>query len=254
MRASKSVGRGTSCEKGGKPQPDEIHISGAEGLYEASQVSMVAEAYLLRAVHHPRGEPDKVVITVEKVRRNPRVVSCLPFSTVPCRSAGGAQKIAEELLSGSGVSRRAIRRALRLVSGRAAMRGGVVMRALSGLRVEPDRKRGLRVSRLGMEKAAGKRLSERLSKEGIDTVTVKEAIVLASKVASCRGVVAELCVSDDPGYTTGYVASKGLGYVRIPHIKKKGSLSGGRVFFIEEDADVKRVTEYLEKRPVLVAT
>jgi 6-carboxyhexanoate--CoA ligase len=254
MRASQTVVGCQSSAVNRKGSQQEIHISGAEGLYQFADIKKVAEDYLLRAMSHPKGRPDKVVITVEKIEERPRMIGCLPFSTLPCRSAEGAQKIVEELLSGAGISRRAIQKALRLLSGRAAMRGGAVMRSLSGLRAEPDRKRGLRVSRLGMEKAAGKRLSERLSKEGIDTVTVKEAIVLASKVASCKGVMAELCVSDDPGYTTGYVASKGLGYVRIPHIKKKGSLSGGRVFFIEEDADLKRVVEYLEKRPVLVTT
>ena len=35
------------------------------------------------------------------------------------------------------------------------------------------------------------------------------------------GVVAELCWSDDPDYTTGYVAGKNIGYVRIKPIYKQ---------------------------------
>ena len=61
---------------------------------------------------------------------------------------------------------------------------------------------------------------------GLNNTTVKEAIILASKVAACRQVTAELCISDDPGYTTGYISSKKYGYVRIPHIKKKGEKNG----------------------------
>jgi 6-carboxyhexanoate--CoA ligase len=64
--------------------------------------------------------------------------------------------------------------------------------------------------------------------------------------------MAEVCISDDPDYTTGYVASAGLGYIRIPHIKRKKDRRGGRVFFLREGASVPDVMEYLEKTPVLV--
>lgn len=252
MRASKNAKSIEHRAKGKKSNRQDIHISGAEGLYGFSEIEKITWAYFLRAVSHPKGKPDKVVITVEEVKEKPRIVGCLPFSTVPCNSTEEAQKVLMKLLSDSGVSRKAILKAFRLVSGRAAMHGAAMMRSGSALRVEPEKKRGIRVSRLGIQKDAGRRLSGRLSKKGINTATVTEAIVLASKVASCRGVVAELCVSDDPDYTTGYVASAKLGYVRIANIKQRGSLSGGRVFFIDERADAERIIKYLERTPVLV--
>jgi 6-carboxyhexanoate--CoA ligase len=64
--------------------------------------------------------------------------------------------------------------------------------------------------------------------------------------------VAEVCISDDPDYTTGYVASEYLGYVRIPHIKKKRDRRGGRIFFLKENADILHVISYLEKTPILI--
>jgi 6-carboxyhexanoate--CoA ligase len=64
--------------------------------------------------------------------------------------------------------------------------------------------------------------------------------------------LAELCISDNPDYTTGYVALRKYGYIRIPHIKRKGRKNGGRVFFIEEHTDRDSVIEYLEKTPVLI--
>jgi 6-carboxyhexanoate--CoA ligase len=132
------------------------------------------------------------------------------------------------------------------------MHGAALVLSESAVRVEPDRQRGVRVSRLGILREAERRLSRRLARKGINTITVKEALVLASKVASCGDVLAELCVSDDPDYTTGYVASRGFGYVRIPNIKHKGSSSGGRVFFTKEGADVTRIVEYLERTPMIV--
>ena len=134
------------------------------------------------------------------------------------------------------------------------MRGAALVYAHSGRRVEPDKKRGIRASRLGMSVETESLLSQELEKFKINTLTVKEALVLASKVAACPNIIAELCVSDDPDYTTGYIASRDLGYIRIPHIKKTGSAAGGRVFFLRETADILSVVRYLEKMPVLVTS
>jgi 6-carboxyhexanoate--CoA ligase len=71
-------------------------------------------------------------------------------------------------------------------------------------------------------------------------------------VASCRDIIAEICISDDPDYTTGYIASKKFGYLRIPNIKNYGEMHGGRVFFVRENADADRLIEFLEKTPVVI--
>ena len=132
------------------------------------------------------------------------------------------------------------------------MRGATIITSQKGIRLEPDNKRGVRASRLGITKTAARSLSLKLSRHGINTDVVKEALILASKVMAHRNIIAELCVSDDPDYTTGYVASKKYGYVRIPHIKKRGSRHGGRAFFIKESADAGDIIHYLEETPVMV--
>lgn len=252
MRASKTVDSCQSSVVSRKGSEQAIHISGAEGLYKTSEINKIIKEYALRAMGHPRGRPDKVVITVEEIREIPVVVPPLPFSTVRCVSPDDARQIIAHLLLDAGVSGRAIRNGMRVVFAKAAMPGASIVTVNSGIRVEPDRKRGVRVSRLGIKKSAERDLSGKLSKDGINTPTVREAIMLASKVTSCEDVMAELCVSDDPGYTTGYVASRKAGYIRVPHIKKKGSSCGGRVFFVGENADVRRIIEYLEKVPVIL--
>jgi 6-carboxyhexanoate--CoA ligase len=65
-------------------------------------------------------------------------------------------------------------------------------------------------------------------------------------------VIAELCISDDPHYTTGYIASNQFGYVRIPCIKQSGRKIGGRVFFIQEGSDIDKMIWYLERTPVII--
>ncbi len=248
MRASKK-GKG----QGARGKGHETHISGAEGIYELSEAEKIIKRYIRRAIEHPRGLPDKIVITLEKPVQKPIIVPLLPVTTMQYDTQDDVRKIIKSILLKEGVSGKAIQNGIRVVYGKTAMRGAAMVKAESGARVEPDKERGIRVSMLGMDKGSGKAVSEKLSRAGINTTTVKEALTLASKVASCRGVIAELCISDDPDYTTGYVASKSLGYIRIPGIKQKGSLSGGRVFFIEEGADVRKIIEYLENRPVIAS-
>lgn len=248
MRASKTVGGRRSTVRRRQP----LHISGAEGLFEFREIAESATEYLSRAVCHPRGMPDEVVITAERLRQKPVITPLLPYSTVPCESPGGARNIIRETLADAGISEEAMATAFRIVAGKETMRGASLVSAKSGSRLEPDKERGVRVSRLGISKSADRSLSRRLSRDGINTTTVKEALVLASKVASCKAIIAELCISDDPDYTTGYTASRKLGYVRIPHIKRKGDLAGGRVFFVKEGSDAARIVEYLERVPVMV--
>ena len=250
MRASRQVQSQKSKVK--SPKTNEIHISGAEGLYELSEIPEITKDYSLRAMDHPRGRPDRILITIERVTQKPRMAPLLPNITVQCDSPDAARKIIQGLLLTAGISRKAIHCGMRVVACRAAMHGAALVQSGSAVRMEPDRQRGVRVSRLGILREGEKRLSRRLARHGINTTTVKEALVLASKVALCPHVLAELCVSDDPDYTTGYVASKRFGYIRIPCIKHNGSSSGGRVFFIKEGADVTKIVGYLERTPVIV--
>jgi 6-carboxyhexanoate--CoA ligase len=227
-----------------------MHISGAEGLYETSDVRSVVNRYIERALTHPKGIADKIVITIEDIKLRPEVISTLPLCTVSCLTPAEGKGVLTKLLQLSGISKKSIDAALKIIK-KGNMRGAAVVTADSGERLEPDMERGVRVSRLGISKPASEIFSSKLSRHRINTDTVKEALILASKVVSCRNVVAELCVSDDPDYTTGYVASKKFGYVRIPHIKSKGSISGGRAFFVNGDADIKEIIHYLEKVPVI---
>jgi 6-carboxyhexanoate--CoA ligase len=258
MRASKTVKSQKSKVKSQNlkyktqnSKLSEIHISGAEGLYRKSEIPEIIEQYIERALTHPRGKADKIIITVEDIKQEPKTISTLPVVTMKNTRPAEGKKLARELLQSSGISKIAVDRAFALIK-RDGMRGAAILTAEKGKRLESDRKRGIRVSRLGITKSALKELSSKLSKYGINTETVQEALILASKVSSCEHVIAELCVSDDPNYTTGYVASKEFGYVRIPHIKNKGSGSGGRAFFLKEGINVVDIIEYLERRPAII--
>ena len=82
--------------------------------------------------------------------------------------------------------------------------------------------------------------------------SISEALVLATKVARTDGTIAELCWSDDPNNTVGYVASRQLGFVRITNLKPEGSSIGGRIFFVDTGVDLESYIDELEKEPVLI--
>jgi 6-carboxyhexanoate--CoA ligase len=244
MRASKEV-------KSQKLKLTEIHISGAEGLYEASEIQKIVKRDIERALSHPKGKADKIIITIEDIKQKPKEISALPVATVNSSTPAEGKSIAIKLLQSLGISKRAINIAFELIK-KGSMRGAAIITVEKGDRLEPDKERGIRVSRLGINMSVSKVLSLRLLRHGINTDTVKEALILASKVASCDHMIAELCVSDDPYYTTGYVASKKIGYLRIPNIKHTGSKSGGRAFFINEEINVEGIINYLERMPVII--
>jgi len=253
MRASKSV-KGKSEYSTLKIQNSklrEIHISGAEGLYNSSEIQRIVKKYIEKALAHPKGKPDKIIITLEDIKEKPKEISSLPVRTIYSRSTAKGEKIAIKLLKALDISEKAIHTALEIIR-KKGMRGAAIISGETGKRLEPDKQRGIRVSRLGIDTSASRLLSSRLSQHGINTDTVKEALILASKVISSQEIIAELCVSDDPDYTTGYIASEKFGYVRIPNIKGKGRRTGGRAFFVKEGSSVRKCINYLEKKPVMI--
>jgi len=228
------------------------HISGAEGIFEAREVQRAVDAYTHRAITHPKGQPHEITVTVERISGKPRELTALPVRTLRCASQKAADKLIAALLEPLNVTPKAFASGLNIVRQERAMRGAALIDSRSGKRLEPDRTRGVRATMMGITRAAAVSLSRKLSRHDINTDTVKEALVLATKVAHAPGAVAELCVSDDPHYTTGYLASPALGYVRIPNIKKKGSRAGGRAVFLLPGVDTAAVVSYLETVSVLI--
>ena len=254
LRASRQrteVRKRTADNRTRDTKSGEMHISGAEGLYETSDIKSAVNRYIERALTHPKGKADKIVVTIEEIKLRPVIISTLPVCTAECITPAEGKKVATRLLRLSGVSKKSVDAAWKVIK-KGNMRGAAVVGSESGARLEPDRERGVRVSRLGISRPASKILSSKLSRHSINTDTVKEALILASKVSSCRHVIAELCVSDDPDYTTGYIASEKFGYVRVPNIKKRGSISGGRAFFVTGDADIEEIIHSLEKVPSVI--
>ena len=232
MRAA----QGGPHEKGGH------HISGAERIVKLEEVGAIAQLLADRALYHCKGTADFINITVDVIPANEiTYIDCLQVEEHRANTIAEAHQLAIELLQGTHITEVAIQNAMTFLKELdSSMRGAMLVDATTGKRIDVGN-RGVRVSH--MDSFDSESLGE--------NEHMREALVLASKVQSAEGIVGELCWSDDPDYTVGYVACNGI-YHRIPKMKELGSHIGGRVFFVRSDIDRESVIAYLEKAPVLV--
>ena len=218
------------------------HVSGAERVVPAAGVPAALAALGARALAHPKGEPDEIHLRVEPAGDILRIPA-LPVALERTATAAEGMARAAELLAADGVSR--VPEIMALFRDTYAMRGAMLLDADTLERLEPDRARGVRATRMDAAEPAA---ADAGSKNHF-----REALVLASKVQAAPGIVAEICVSDDPDYVTGYVASKSLGYRRIATIKERGDPSGGRIFLFRGPRSlVPDCIRFLQERTVLV--
>ncbi len=226
------------------------HISGAEGIFTLDRIPEVLEDYSGKALSHTNGTPSRMSFVVEPLPRRPTLVPSLPVFTLETANTPDAREVAGEILSGIGVSTRAIEAAFKVFA-KGGMRGAAILDPLTGNRLEPDKKRGVRASMLGITGAAEKKLISQIEARGLQGTRLFEALILASKVAAAPGILAELCTSDNGNYMTGYLSTPLHGYLRLPNLKKKTD-RGGRVFFVSRAERIESLIEYLEETPVLV--
>ena len=219
------------------------HVSGAERIVTPSATPETVSALVRRALGHSKGDPDFISLKVAAIDDVLRI-KALPVATETATTPGEGLAIAERLLREAGVQR--AREVIAMFVDAGPMRGAMLVDADTLERLEPDKTRGVRATCMDAAGAQG-RLPP-LSKNHY-----AEAIVLASKVAATPGIVAELCISDDPDYVIGYVASRATGYRRITCMKEKGDARGGRIFVCRGIAgDPSGAIRFLEETPVLV--
>ena len=244
MASGGAVGRGAAgrrfCVKM-RASAGGAHVSGAERIASGDAVPKVVAALARRALGHEKGVPDFINLKVEAAGEPLRVPALKVATEIVANADEGWRKVSE-LLASAGFSRVAeIRELFREAY---SMRGAMLLDADTLERLEPDLSRGVRATYMD-------------AADGCVAAGTKdhyaEAIVLASKVQCAPGIVGEICMSDDPGYVTGYVATKELGYRRITVLKEKGDPSGGRIFLYRgRREDVSETIRFLEKTPVLV--
>ncbi|MFZ3065072.1 MAG: 6-carboxyhexanoate--CoA ligase [Nitrospirota bacterium] len=235
------------------------HISGAERIASSMDIHKTVSELINRALSHERGKPEKINISIDRLEQKKiKKLKALNITTISVADYKDGRMYASQLLELIGVKKRAIKMAMDYMAKGASpdkknMRGAMIIDYKTGKRIEPDKYRGIRASRMDIAKTAEAKLITALKKAKINNPYIREAVVLAAKVVNAPETIAELCWSDDPSYQAGYVASKRFGYVRFPYLKEKGSPFGGRAFFVDaKKIDLKKYIDFLEMQPILI--
>ena len=234
------------------------HISGAERIVSSAAIDRAVKELIDRAMNKDRA-PDQIAVQIEDLKGlSPRLLKALDVVTINAADPETGRADASQVLHMAGVSSKAVDTAVDQILGSAApsggnMRGAMIMDSETGERLEPDQERGVRASRLDWTDEARIAADRLLSGSGLTHFRIREALALATKVVHAPGVIAELCWSDDPDYTAGYVASFKTGYVRFPFLKREGEDRGGRAIFINRNTlDPAALLHYLQAEPVLI--
>lgn len=221
------------------------HISGAEKILPEKQIPASINALLERALKHANGRPDFINFKVEKLNPDSILhIGALPVKTLSAETPEDGLARMRNILDSIGISRSG--EIVSLLRDLRGMRGAVLLDADTLERLEEDPERGIRATLMDAVRPESEAFQPQKDH-------FSEAVVLAAKVANAPGIVAELCISDDPDYVTGYIASGTLGYIRITPLKQKGSPAGGRIFLYRGSRkNVRKTIDFLERTPVLV--
>jgi 6-carboxyhexanoate--CoA ligase len=238
----------------------ERHVSGAERIVSHDRIDATVRSLVARS-RDRETEPDRIIVSVDPLDApSLKHMTSLDVTTLETPDHRSGREYASRILNLAGVSEQAAAAAMEQLCRGASpsganMRGAMIMDAVTGKRLEPDQERGIRSSRFDWTDEALQCATQQLAAVGLTHNRTREALALATKVAHAPGMVAELCWSDEPDYTAGYVASLGTGYVRFPVLKQPGDAHGGRAFFFDHvHADLTALIRYLETEAVLISS
>lgn len=237
MRASKHTG---SIQE---------HVSGAEKILPQQELPQQMEALLSRALHHAKGKADFINLKIEAISsENLKYIEALPVSTHEAATPAEGRQFMCQIMAELGLTPDKCQKILELFQATYGMRGAMLLDVDTLERLEPDQQRGIRATY--MDSIAPKGEAKAIC-DGKNHF--QEALVLASKVLSAPNIIGELCMSDDPDYITGYIATRDKGYIRITQLKEMGCPDGGRIFLYRgPKSQVEDCIQYLQEQRVLV--
>lgn len=225
------------------------HISGAERIVKYKNIHTCVSSMIDRSFDHKRGKPDFVSLKIEKIEEEINIIP--PISSIrniKNNSVKTTLHTIKQVLKPLKLNELLINSMYETITTGTSISGAMLIDINSGKRLD-NKENGIRVSRVDWQEATKEDLIKQHPHSNSERKL--EAIALASKVQR-SGVMAELCCSDDPHYTTGYIALNNT-YIRIPNMKKENSLSGGRIFLIDSEKNhIYKTIQFLEKKPVLL--
>ena len=242
------------ASKWNKSKNEFKHISGAERISQENFLEDIVKNLVDRAISHEKGKSDSINISINKIDKNKiKYIPCLDITTIQCNSPDDGRIHICEILKKINLEHTKVVEILNILASNCDMTGAILFDVSTMKRIDQNNKKGIRATGMDWKENLKNELKETLESHGLNNNHVKEALVLASKVIYPKGALSEICISDDPNYTTGYVSVKNHGYFRITNLKELGSQKGGRIIlFDSRHADVDEYIDFLENTITIV--
>lgn len=232
---------------------EEEHISGAENIVEEANLQKSVSLLIKRAMMHTKGKSDFINIKIEEIDEEKlELLKPLEVTTVEVENHIQGISSLKVMLNKLGIDKEKSNQVVDMLESTYNMRGAILLDINTLERLEHDKNRGIRATYMDFE---GGKLNH-LTKDTKHNSHFIEALALATKVSNAPNIIGEICYSDDPNYTAGYISSKKYGYIRFPYLKELGSTKGGRIFLYDstdEDLNnIDRCIDYIENTKVII--
>lgn len=233
-----------------------MHISGAEEISNKNSLGVIVKNLINRAVNHEKGKAESINISIDKINKEKIIfIPCVDITTIQSGSPSEGRSHIIKLLEKVNIGHGKASEILNILDSNSDIRGAILLDISNMKRVEYDKERGIRATGMDWQSSIKVNVKAKLETQSLNNSHVREALVLASKVIYPNGVLAEICISDDPNYTTGYVNIKNKRYFRIINLKKLGSKKGGRIILFDSRyGNVGEYIDFLENSITIVNT
>lgn len=240
-------------------QQDGRHVSGGEDLVAAKNLNGTLTRLASRLLpFSDESPPPQQILTIDPISPSTiRQGTLLPVRSLESSGSEETRRalflILESILDGP-LAELVLESFERNILGCPSRNGALLMNERGEI-LNDSRNEGVRTTHLGCLPSLRKSLEDMAFRSLIKpSHRFSDAIILASKVLMADPVLLEICASDDPGYQTGYIASRTTGYIRIPHIKLVGIPTGGRLYLVKQGTNIKELMVFLRETPVLFSS
>ncbi|EGQ6018545.1 hypothetical protein IU970_004207 [Salmonella enterica subsp. enterica serovar Sandiego] len=233
------------------------HISGTEHLVDEKDVESSVQKSVSRAIHHSRGCPDEINIKLERIDKS-QIIDIPSLSLITVKSANdtiGKKIIKKTLINKIPEITQFNFLEQYLYTDSHYIKGAKFFDINDVNYIHSHQQEDVRVTNLDLSVDVINGLKDKIEQYEPFNFKTADGLAIASKVCFCHGVLAEICMSDDPNYQGGYIAFPDIGYIRINKMKPLGSTTGGRIIIIDSrKAEIIAIKEFLEKTITLIST